>query len=85
MRIPLVRGRDVATSDVNVLLVSRQAAKLLWGDTDPIGRRVTLPLEDKPPINKQVVGIVGDVKQGELADAPMPTVYQYTSDSPRGI
>jgi putative ABC transport system permease protein len=80
MRIPLVRGRDVATSDVNVLLVSRQAAKLLWGDTDPIGRRVTLPLEDKPPINKQVVGIVGDVKQGELADAPMPTVYEYSSE-----
>ncbi len=80
MRIPLVRGRDVATSDVNVLLVSRQAAKLLWGDTDPIGHRVTLPLEDKPPINKQVVGIVGDVKQGELADAPMPTVYEYSSD-----
>ena len=86
MRIPLVRGRDVATSDVHVVLVSRQAAKLLWGDTDPIGHRVTLPLEDKPPIDKQVVGIVGDVKQGELAEAPMPTVYQFSNDlSPENL
>ena len=62
------------------------AAKLLWGDADPIGRRVTLPLEDKPPINKQVVGIVGDVKQGELAEAPLPTVYEYSRElSPGGI
>src|SRR6185437_4073209 len=31
-------------------------------------------------INKQVVGIVGDVKQGELSEATMPTVYEYSSD-----
>ena len=34
------------------------------------------------PIVKQVVGIVGDVKQGELSDAPMPTVYEYTRELP---
>jgi predicted permease len=84
MKIPLVRGRDVAASDVNAMLVSRAAAKLLWGDVDPIGRRVTLPLVSKT-IVKQVVGIVGDVKQGELSEATMPTVYEYTRDgSPPG-
>ena len=44
MRVPLLRGRDVADTDTEVMLVSRGAAKLLWGDADPIGRRVTLPL-----------------------------------------
>jgi putative ABC transport system permease protein len=79
MRIPLVRGRDIAGSDVDVMLVSRAAATLLWGDIDPIGRRVTLPLESKTSA-KQVIGIVGDVKQGELSEPTMPTVYEYTRE-----
>ena len=79
MRVPLLRGRDVAESDTEVMLVSRDAAKLLWGDADPIGRRVTLPLESKT-IAKQVIGIVGDVKQGELSEPTMATVYEYTHE-----
>ena len=79
MRIPLLRGRDVAETDTNVMLVSRDAARLLWGDADPIGRRVTLPLESKT-ILKQVIGIVGDVKQGDLAEPAMATVYEYTHE-----
>jgi predicted permease len=77
--IPVLRGRDIAEADVNVMLVSRGAAKLLWGSDDPIGRRVTLPLESKT-LPEQVIGIVGDVKQGELSDAMMPTVYEYTRE-----
>ena len=49
----------------------------MWGDADPIGLRVTLPLESKT-VTERVIGIVGDVKQGELADATVPTVYEYT-------
>ena len=79
MTIPLLRGRDVADSDVDVMLVSRSAAALLWGDVDPIGRRVTLPLESRTSL-KQVIGIVGDVKQGGLSEAAMPTVYEYTRE-----
>ncbi len=79
MRVPLVRGRDVAETDTDVMLVSRGAAKLLWGDADPISRRVTLPLESKTAL-KQVIGIVGDVKQGDLSDPPMATVYEYTHE-----
>jgi predicted permease len=79
MRIPLVRGRDVADADVEVMLVSRMAAKLLWGSEDPIGRRVTLPLVSKTQY-RQVVGIVGDVKQGEVAGDAAPTVYTYTRE-----
>jgi putative ABC transport system permease protein len=79
MRIPVLRGRDVAENDVEVMLVSRSAAKLLWGADDPIGRRATLPLMSKTLL-RQVVGITGDVKQGDLADAPAPTVYCYTRE-----
>ena len=43
MRIPVLRGRDIVENDAEVLLVSRDAAKLYWGADDPIGRRATLP------------------------------------------
>jgi predicted permease len=79
MNITVLRGRDVADSDVEVMLVSRAAVKLLWGDADPIGRRVTLPLQSKT-IAKDVVGIVNDVKQGELSQAAAATVYEYTRE-----
>ena len=77
MGIPIVRGRDVAESDSEVMLVSRSAAKLMWGDDDPVGKRVTLPLESRTVL-KEVVGIVGDVKQGELSGPSAPSVYEFT-------
>ncbi|HEX2442509.1 MAG TPA: ABC transporter permease [Vicinamibacterales bacterium] len=79
MGIPLLRGRDFVAGDVESMLVSRSAATLLWGDDDPIGRRVTLPLQSRTVL-KQVVGIVGDVKQGELSEAAAPTVYEYSRE-----
>jgi predicted permease len=81
MNIPVLQGRDVADGDAEVLLVSRAAAKLLWGDADPIGRHVTLPLESKT-LSREVAGIVGDVKQGELSEEIVPTVYEHTKSIP---
>jgi len=78
MGIPVLRGRDFAETDVDAMLVSRAAAKLLWGDVDPVGRRVTLPLQSRTMF-KTVVGIVGDVKQGDLSAAAAPSVYEYTA------
>jgi predicted permease len=77
MRIRLLRGRDLAWTDTEGLLVSRGAARMLWGDADPIGKRVTLPLES-PAVLKEVVGVVDDVRQTDLAAAPDPTIYEYT-------
>jgi predicted permease len=79
MGIQVLRGRDVAESDAEVLLVSEEAAKLYWGTDDPIGRRATLPAVSKT-ILRQVVGIVGDVKQRNLIEATTPTVYFYTRE-----
>jgi predicted permease len=76
MRIPLLRGRDVMDGDAEVLLVSREAAKLYWGTDEPIGHRASLPYSRT--VLRQVVGIVGDVKQRSLTEAPTPTVYSYS-------
>jgi predicted permease len=78
MGIPVLRGRDILASDGEVMLVSRDAAKLYWGTDDPIGRRAALPFS--PTVHRRVVGIVGDVKQRNLFEAPTPTVYFYTRE-----
>ncbi len=79
MGIQVLRGRDIVASDTEVLLVSAAAAKLYWGPDDPIGRRATLPAVSKTVL-RQVVGIVGDVKQRNLIEATTPTVYFYTRE-----
>ena len=79
LRIPVLRGRDIVENDGDVLLVSREAAKLVWGADDPIGRRATLPLLSKTGL-RQVVGVVDDVKQRALAEPSTPTVYYYSRE-----
>jgi putative ABC transport system permease protein len=79
LHIPILRGRDMADTDMNVMLVSRGAAKQLWGDADPIGSHATLPMLSATRAN-EVIGIVGDVKQRELSDPIVPTVYIYSAD-----
>jgi len=79
MRVPLLRGRDVADDDVEAMLVSRAVAKLLWGDVDPIGRQVTLPLQSKTVV-KTIVGVVGDIREMGLSENPVATVYEYTRE-----
>jgi putative ABC transport system permease protein len=79
MGIQVLRGRDIVESDAEVLLVSADAAKLYWGADDPIGRRARLPALSKTVL-RQVVGVVGDVKQRDLTEATTPTVYFYTRE-----
>jgi putative ABC transport system permease protein len=81
MRIPVLRGRDVVDNDAEALLVSQDAAKLYWGDDDPIGRRATLPFSNT--VLRQVIGIVGDVKQRSLTEGSTPTAY-YSTRAPSG-
>jgi len=79
MGIPVLRGRDVADSDTDVLLISQATAKLYWGADDPIGRRARLPALSRT-LHREVVGIVGDVKQRNLMEGATPTVYFYTRE-----
>ena len=78
MGIPVMSGRDLVDGDEEVLLVSQEVAKLYWGADDPIGRRAALPFAKT--VLRQVVGIVGDIKQRSLAEGPTPTAYYYTRE-----
>lgn len=78
MRIPVLAGRGFARLDVQRdgdVVVSRRAAATLWHDPTgraAVGRR--LVLEPSGP-TYTVVGVVGDVRDHDLATAPAATLY----------
>jgi len=77
MRIPLHRGRLFTDADraggENVMIIGEQTARALWPGTDPIGRHVKIGGDTGPW--RTIVGIVGDVRQRNLAVAPTLQMY----------
>jgi putative ABC transport system permease protein len=79
MGIPLLRGREIDASDTaarpHVVLISESMAKKFWPGEDPLGKHLTVSFFPEKP--REIVGIVGDVKQGALDDGePTPTLYE---------
>jgi predicted permease len=78
MNTPLKRGRFLSESDNEnapfVIAIDDQFAKLVFGDTDPIGRHVNFDIINK---TAEVVGVVGHIKQWGLdSDALYPVQAQ---------
>ncbi len=78
MRIPLLQGRNISASDTAdsapVVVISQSMAKQLWPNQNPIGRH--LKLSFYPDKDREVVGVVGDVKQTGLDSASgIATLY----------
>jgi len=78
MGIPILRGRELTDADTAtsapVVLVSQSMAKQFWPNEDPIGKRLTLTFF--PKVVRQVVGVVGDVKDRGLDNQdPISTLY----------
>ena len=75
MRIPLVRGRFLESSDTQtteaVALINRTTAEELFPGEDPIGRRIMIGPADAQP--RRIVGIVADVRHRGLE---VPVRYQ---------
>jgi hypothetical protein len=57
------------------LVVSESAARLLWPNEDPIGKRLVSGGNDKPPEFHQIVGVVVDVPTTTLTEVE-PVIYQ---------
>ena len=80
LQIPLISGQtfDAATgADVRTAILSREAARRLFGANDPIGR--TLPLGSD---RVTVIGVVGDVKYTGLANEAGAVLYLPFDQSP---
>jgi putative ABC transport system permease protein len=77
MGIALRRGRLLDEHDTSgappAVLIGESLAKRQFPGQDPIGRRVHVGPLNRPWYT--IVGVVGDVKQGSLADSQADAVY----------
>jgi putative ABC transport system permease protein len=86
MNIPLRRGRYFTPGDgmsgVPVVIVNQTLARRLFGDSDPIGRR----LQTGPTPSgawATVIGVVGDIRHTSLESDPLPELYvNYAANPP---
>ena len=82
-KIPIKRGRAFSERDDHwapaVVIINESMAKQYWKDADPlnarlvIGRGVMKEFKDEP--DRQIVGIVGDIRDQGLNNDPGPTMY----------
>ncbi len=92
LSIPLVRGRlfDLrdTTGTTPVVIINAAMAKRHWPNQDPIGQRLNIgkglgpEFEDSP---REIVGIVGDVRESGLDQPVPPVMYVPNGQIPDGL
>lgn len=87
LNIPLVRGRLYTPADDRpdappVVVVSEEFVRRYFPGEDPIGKRITLGVTHdtaqtgtEVTAQGEIVGIVGDVRETDLAEPAYPTTY----------
>jgi len=75
MGIPIIAGRDLSPSDDQkhhfVVVVNQAFAKKYFPGKNPVGQMLTFGDTNRTPI----VGLVGDVRQTAVDEAPSPRMY----------
>src|SRR5262245_25195659 len=80
-KIPVIRGRAFTDQDgggaPRVAIINQAMARQFWPRGDPLTDRITIAkgapeLED---FTRQIVGVVGDVRDGALNSEPRPIMY----------
>jgi putative ABC transport system permease protein len=82
LRIPVLRGRAFNNRDdgagARVAIINEALARQFWPKGDPMGERLILgkgygPEFEEP--ERQIVGVVGDVRNFGITTGPRPAVY----------
>jgi predicted permease len=82
LRIPLARGRSFTRADdlgaPGVAIVNQTMARQFWRGRDPVGERIVIGQGLGPNFSepaRQIVGVVADVHDNALGEAPQPAVF----------
>ncbi len=88
--VAFVAGRDFTAHDDSksapVVIVNRTLARRFFPNRDPIGRHIRPGIGNgyapgEPPM-REIVGVIGDIKQGDLGAEAAPEVYAVLAQSP---
>jgi putative ABC transport system permease protein len=79
MGIPLKRGRDFTAADNSQstpyrFIVNEAFVRKYFPGEEPIGKSINAVMDRQNPYG-EVIGVVGDVKEGSLDKEPEPTAY----------
>lgn len=77
--VPLIQGRVFTADDregsAPVALVNQAFVRRYFPGQDPVGQRLTVGLRRQSVAQRDIVGVVGDVRREALHEAAQPTVY----------
>lgn len=86
MGIPLLRGRFFAEADSNsspnVTIISEAFAKFYFRDQDPIGKKLMFGFPPDSNVTREIVGVVGNVRDAALNQEPEPMMYVPFAQAP---
>ena len=85
MQTPLLSGRTFNSTDAEGperLIVSETFARQLWGDEDPVGKRLAHTSDPSEDDWREVIGVVGNVLYEGMDREAYATHYQYQSFAP---
>jgi predicted permease len=91
LETPVLLGRDfTAEDDANaprVAIINKRMAQEVFGDTSPIGRRLSIPTFAGDKSWYAIVGVVADAKSEDLREAVRPMIYVPTEQTvvPAGV
>jgi predicted permease len=91
MSIPLIRGRYFDDRDVmgspGVAIIDETMARKFWPNEDPIGKRVSWERDPQGNVRwREIVGIVGHVKQNSLdGENPVQYYHPHRQSPGRGV
>jgi putative ABC transport system permease protein len=78
--IPLLVGRYFARGDSGgsprVAIISQAVAQRFFHDKSPIGQTIKIGVGAAEPVSREIVGVVGDVKDDGLGEPATMTVYE---------
>jgi predicted permease len=82
--IQLLRGRVLTEADVEgqprIVVIDEAMARQFFPDEDPLGKRIVIYWRDRIP--REIVGVVGNVRQTSLAEDAGPHIYIPYSQTP---
>jgi putative ABC transport system permease protein len=88
MRIPLLQGRTFASTDLlgsaPVTVVNQAFAERFFPGGKAVGQHIQpgISVDDKAPLMREIVGVVGNVKLQSLRDDPQPECYVPATQTP---
>jgi predicted permease len=85
LKVPLISGRNFSATDSFaapwVAMVNRAFASRYFPNEEVVGKRIRFTFNAKEPY-REIVGVVGNVAQDDLAGPPTPAIYVANDQGP---